>query len=244
MKEHGKLFTISIVSHGHLAMISRLLDDISSHRESAFIDVILTLNISEDTSAIYGHLSRLHRLITNAEPKGFGENHNFAFSVSRTDYFVVANPDIRFVNISFSKLASAFESDASIGAISPLVKTTAGDLTDFARRYPSPFRVLSRLLASNARSNYQFQNSITFVDWVAGIFVTFRRPAFEMLNGFDTGYFMYLEDADICRRLNNLGWRTAVYAEDSVTHIGARESHRKLRYLFWHIKSFVRFFSR
>jgi GT2 family glycosyltransferase len=33
-----------------------------------------------------------------------------------------------------------------------------------------------------------------------------RREAFESVGGFDEGYWMYWEDADLCRRLVDRGW--------------------------------------
>ena len=43
------------------------------------------------------------------------------------------------------------------------------------------------------------------VDWLSGACLLVRRSAFEAIGGFDPGYFMYWEDADLCRRLRERG---------------------------------------
>ena len=48
-----------------------------------------------------------------------------------------------------------------------------------------------------------------------------RREAFDLVNGFDERYFLYWEDADLCRRLRNRGWSTRYVARAIVKHPGA-----------------------
>jgi GT2 family glycosyltransferase len=53
-----------------------------------------------------------------------------------------------------------------------------------------------------------------------------RRTAFDQVGGMDAGFFLYWEDADLCRRLKNRGWRTVYLPHVSVVHRGGRGSRQ------------------
>ena len=56
------------------------------------------------------------------------------------------------------------------------------------------------------------------VDWVSGACMLVRRRAFEQVGGFDEKYWMYWEDADICRRLHDSGWAVTLHPEATAHH--------------------------
>jgi GT2 family glycosyltransferase len=56
-----------------------------------------------------------------------------------------------------------------------------------------------------------------------------RREAFESIDGFDEGFFLYWEDADFCFRLKRAGWSTVYNPCAAVTHLTGRSSARAQR---------------
>ena len=56
------------------------------------------------------------------------------------------------------------------------------------------------------------------VDWISGCFMLVNRQFFEESGGFDSRYFMYFEDVDLCRKARQLGRRVIFFPQLEVIH--------------------------
>ena len=83
---------------------------------------------------------------------------------------------------------------------------------------------------------------LIYPDWVAGMFMLLPVRTFEDLGGFDVRFHLYYEDVDLCARLGQASKRIICDLRVSVIHDARRDSHRKLKYLNWHIASMRRYF--
>jgi N-acetylglucosaminyl-diphospho-decaprenol L-rhamnosyltransferase len=231
--------TVSIVSHGQGAMVAQLLHDLG--RCPQVVRVVLTQNIPEDDIPCPESLATRIERIRNRHPLGFAANHNQAFGSCDTQLFAVLNPDIRLTSDPFPQLAAALESN-NAGVIAPAVLNPAGLLEDSAREFPTPLRVLRRLLRGSDGRIVSEGKAPHDVDWVAGMFLLFPARTFRQFGGFDTGFHMYYEDVDICTRLWRDGQRVMIHPGATVIHDAQRASRRNIRYMAWHISSMVRYF--
>src|SRR5262249_42876882 len=76
------------------------------------------------------------------------------------------------------------------------------------------------------------------VDHVIGAFFLVRRQLFEILNGFDERFFVYLEDLDFSYRASRSGWRSYYLASARARHIGGGCSAKvKAPRLFYALRS-------
>ena len=231
--------TLSIVSHGQSSLIRLLLADLAKLPQQNF-EVLITVNFPEDEAAYHGHAFPV-QLIRNVTPKGFGGNHNAAFLQSTTQLFAVVNPDIRIQSLDIERLLAPFKNQ-TIAAVAPLVLSSAGKIEDSARRFPTLSRFAKRVLLRKRESDYKIEAAPYPVDWVAGMFVIYRRDAYQEVGGFDDRrFFMYLEDADICRRLKINGWSTVLNPDVQVIHMAQRASRRNLKHMRWHAISALRY---
>lgn len=238
------LVSLSVVSHAQGPLVCKLLQDLQSGLDLPF-EVILTLNLPEDERFIEPFIEPQGvmplRIIRNTVPKGFGANHNAAFKHCRCPHFVVVNPDIQTGELRLGPLIETLRGKQRVAACGPAVLSTSGQVEDSARRFPSLGRLLRRVVLRQRRPEYNWTDMPIEVDWLAGMFVVFDRDAFEAVGGFDERYFMYFEDADICRRLVQAGWRVRFDPRTSVIHDAQRASHKSLRHLRWHLHSAIRF---
>lgn len=233
-------YSVSIVSHNSGALIANLFGDLCRHLPPE-AEVILTINVPEDESYLQAAGNLPLRVIRNAEPLGFGSNHNQAFAVSRGERFVVVNPDIRLPSSPWQALDDAF--DSSAGACAPLVLSPGGELEDSARKYPTLSRFFRRVFLGQRQPDYQVRRDMVSqeVEWVGGMFVMFDAAAYRAIGGFDTRYFMYLEDADICRRMYANGKKILWIPNCRVIHDARRASRKNLKHFRWHLTSALKF---
>lgn len=134
--------TISIVSHGQLALVLPLLEQLDRYSRAVIDKVLLTLNIPEaDLLAGRSWGFEVER-IENASPKGFGANHNQAFERCGTEWFLVLNPDIRFDSDVLSPLLAQAAPDA--GLLTPRILEPGKTEPEPHRALLTPLEIVGR----------------------------------------------------------------------------------------------------
>ncbi|MDN5870835.1 MAG: glycosyltransferase family 2 protein [Nitrococcus sp.] len=232
---------ISVVSHGHGALIRGLLSDIREHWNPEQLRLVLTQNLHESAPQELERLAFPTRVIRNLRPRGFAANHNAAFGVFESEVFCVVNPDVRCREDPLPALLNALASP-EIGLAAPRVVNPEGGLEDSARRCITPLRILRRISGMMRGPDYDIDADPVYPDWVAGMFMALRSETFARLAGFDERYRLYCEDADLCMRLQSNGQHVILAPKASVVHGAQRASHRQLHHLRWHVSSLLRFF--
>lgn len=224
---------VSIVSHGHGAMVQRILNQLAA--DACIARVVLTLNIPEPAPQPppQGWPFVLD-IIANALPQGFGANHNRALRGAQQPYVCVLNPDVELVpgQEPFAALLEA-ASREGVGCAYPLQLDAAGRVQDSEREIPSPGALWRRRVLRQPQAR---------VEWVNAACIVLPLPIWQSLEGFDEGYFMYCEDVDLCLRVRLLGLRLQ-RAAARIVHEGQRASGRQARHLFWHVRSLLRLWS-
>lgn len=229
--------TVSIVSHRQNGLVSSFLDDLGQYCRRT-VSIVLTENVADDEPLRYdSSLFEVH-VVRNTAVKGFGANHNAAFQWCSTPFFCVANPDVRLTCDPFPGLIQEIEKSAA-GVIGPLVRDSSGRVQDSARRFPTLLALAKRF--RHRGPDYPVGMGAVDVDWVAGMFMLFSVAAFREVGGFDERYFMYYEDADICRRLRRRGMRVRYDPAVEIIHDARRGSRRNPRLAAHHAASILRF---
>lgn len=236
---------VSIVSHGHGAIVNALLDDLALPGNAELVRVLLTVNLASERLSLVERPYPL-RVVRNERPVGFAENHNTAFRMGMADtpepYFCVLNPDVRMQAGVMAQLAGKFASPPYPALLAPAVFSSDGVLQDSARPWPTPITILGRVFGRLVAQNIGAVSEISRWDWLAGMFMVFDARAYDDVGGFDHRYFLYYEDVDICCRMRQSGYRLAYCPDVRVEHDARRDSHRRLAHLGWHVCSAIRFF--
>ena len=231
------MIAVSIVSHGHGSMVEKLIEALFDCPEVRQIIVTRNvpelLNITTDDRVL---------LIDNVAQKGFGANHNAAFSLCEQHFFCPLNPDIELPENPFPYLLECIaRSGAALAA--PLIVSPSGGIEDSMRQFPTLRLLLSKALGG-ADGRYEIPAGQPDIcpEWVAGMFMLFRSEDFARLNGFDESFFLYYEDVDICVRIWQQGLKVTACPRVSVIHDARRDSRHSWRHMRWHLASMGRYF--
>lgn len=223
---------VSVVSHGHGALVQRLLEQMARAGERVVLRVVLTQNLPEPhPRAPSGGWPFELEVVVNATPAGFGANHNRALANVNESHVCVINPDVELIpgQPPFDALVKSCQGPDS-GCAYPLQTAPDGAIQDSERELPSPGALFRRRFLKAREQR---------VDWVNAACVVLPADAWRAIGGFDERYFMYCEDVDLCLRVRLQGLKL-VRAPVMVVHAGQRASHRRLRHLLWHVRSLWR----
>jgi N-acetylglucosaminyl-diphospho-decaprenol L-rhamnosyltransferase len=181
------------------------------------------------------------RLIRNPENVGLARAWNQGIAASTGEYVVLINPDTIVQRDFFGLLEAFFADDPSVGVAGPRILDGDGTLQLSARKEVSMVSglfgrtsFLTRLFPRSSLVKSQFP-AITEashparVDWVSGACMVVRRRVLEEIGAADERFFMYFEDADLCRRARGAGWSVYYVPEVEVVHRAGGSSRSRLR---------------
>jgi hypothetical protein len=233
--------TISVVSHGHGALLEHLLADLDACSSLAGTRVLVTLNLRDEPFDAERFMRIMVAVTRNPAPTGFGANHNAAFARCTTRWFAVLNPDLRISADIFASLIAAAENEPRLAAIAPTVVNPAGDVEDHVRTNLTLASLMRRRRGVVEHVDARLPSVLPGpFYWLAGMFILFRSSAYRQVGGFDERYFLYCEDYDICARLYLAGHAIALKPDLRVVHDARRDSHRSVKHLWLHIASLLK----
>ena len=181
------------------------------------------------------------RLIRNKENLGFARACNQGIAASTGDLLVLINPDSVVEESFFERVQDFFEGNPSVGIVGPRIVHSDGRLQLTARRELSMVSgllgrtsLLTRLFPKSSLVKSQFPavtelTGPTAVDWVAGACMVVRRRTLDEVGLLDERFFMYFEDADLCRRVCEARWSVYYLPEVEVVHHAGGSSRSRPR---------------
>jgi len=161
------------------------------------------------------------KIIRPLENKGFGSASNLGARNSQGEFLFFLNPDTEIVSENIEGILNGLQCDHSIGIVGGKLLNRDGGAQDWSAGNEI---TLGRIISNNLgfikdRRIWENENRIP-AGWVSGTALIMRKKLFESVGGFDEDFFMYFEDADLCKRVRSLG--KAVHFDPSleIVHYG------------------------
>lgn len=231
--------SIIIVNYNVKDFLSQCLVSIKQSNVNFNYEIIVVDNNSSDGSAEF--IEKFFpevKIVRMFENKGFGYANNVGFSHSQGDYLLLLNPDTILQENTLQVMIDFMERNPEVGIAGCKVLNSNGSLQLACRRgFPTPWVAFTKLFGLQAlfpksklfgRYNltYLDPDQIAYVDAISGSFMFVRREVYNVLQGFDTDFFMYGEDIDFCYRAQKLGWKIAYVPTTSIIHYKGQSTRR------------------
>ena len=215
---------MSIVNYASWPLTMRCLESL---RETGYEDyeIVVVDNDTEPPPTLPSDV----RLLCTGENLGFGRGHNRGLGAVNGEIVIVLNPDTVVERAFFEKLDRFFREHPDAGVVGPRILDSEGEVQLSARREVSLISgllgrtsFLTRLFPKSSLVKNQFpavmDNKPQPVDWISGACMTLRQEAIPEDGVFDERFFMYFEDADLCRRVRDEDWRIYYAPQVEVVH--------------------------
>lgn len=179
---------------------------------------------------------------------GFGKAHNIVLNKINSKYHLILNPDVEFNSNVIPTLIKGLENDLQSSFITPKIVYPNLGLQNVCRKHPTFFDLLNRKLKISKKSIIQNEYGnrnleIPFnPEFIHGCFMLFKTEDFKILNGFDERYFLYMEDADLCKKVEVFGKKALYYPKVEIIHQHRKGSSKKLKLFIHHLKSAMKYF--
>jgi GT2 family glycosyltransferase len=201
-------------------------------------EVIVVDNTSSDGSAamIEAKYPQVV-LIANNENVGFAAAVNQGIKVATGRYLLILNPDTVILEHAIDKMIGWCDDHPDVGCAGCQVLATDGSIQPSCFSDPNPLNLfmvetgLHRLLPRYHTHEYVGwdRRSEKDVDVVAGMFMIIPRGVLDKVGLMDESYFIYVEEADLCRRIRQTGLRCVFTPIAQVIHHGGRSTRQLQR---------------
>ncbi len=231
--------SIIIVNYNVKEFLLNLLDSIKPAVKNISSEIIVIDNNSDDgsVSAINEKFPSVITIKNNSNV-GFGAANNQGLEVAKGNYILFLNPDTLVRENTFEIMIKFLKENSQVGVAGCKVLNPDGTLQLACRRsFPKPWVSFTKVMGLStlfpksklfAKYNltYLDENKTYEVDALSGSFMMMTREAYNKVGGFDTDFFMYGEDLDLCYRVQKAGMKVYYVSKTEIIHFKGESTKR------------------
>ena len=163
--------------------------------------------------------------VANPRNSGFGFGCNLGAARASGTNLLFMNPDVIANGKNIRSLIRLKEQNPDVALISPRQVDPNGRPRKVCDDFPdlmNQSKILKALLRIRRSSQHRTarvdQSGLTYCDWITGSCLLVSHEDFDAIGGWSEDYWMYVEDADLCRRADDMGMRIACANNVQVVH--------------------------
>lgn len=243
------IFVAYHTSPGEVARLSRCLSRLSDE-----IGYAVVVNDHHQGESIELLSEEADLFVTNSGNPGYGKAVNQAVKSLQEKKclpkcVVALNTDLEWEEGSFEKLLNWMEAHPEVVLAVPQLLDERGETQKLCKHNPTVLGLLSRRFVPKrlkpawlcryddwyVRTDNDY-NTVFDVSYLSGCCMLIRSDTFCQIGGFDERFFLYLEDADLTRRMAMHG-RSVHLPITSVVHHWGRGNHHNKRLTLVNLQS-------
>lgn len=235
--------SVIIVSHGRRDLLDRCLASVRRHVDLSR-DEVIVVDSGSDRSVTTGLVEEWPEaeFVLLEENVGFARASNLGAMRSSGEHLLFLNSDAELVEDVVTPLVDWLRASSTRGIVGPRLCWPDGRHQPSTHGFPSIAKEALRLFPGvkrrvqdaslvrrlagwaqrrrpgNLLARYATPDSPLRVEEVTGACFLVTRRLFGDLGGFDPGYFMYIEEADLCFRASRRGYEIHYFPEVRVVH--------------------------
>lgn len=236
--------SVVIISYNSADFLRECLNSLYSFIKDVTFEIIVVDNASTD-----GTIELVRKefenviIVENRENTGYSAAINHGIERAKGEYCAIMNPDTRLTSNVFDPLLNYLKTNPKSGVVGCSLKFADGRSQRSYFRFPSLLGRLAYHTGINRLVNAESINRATTpedlstpvnVEVVSGAFFTVKREIILSVGGFDTDYFLYHEEADLCFRLQKAGYQNALFPGLSLIHHGWNTESPKNALVYFH----------
>ena len=197
--------TVIIVTFRSENVIHNCIQSIDSDIKVLIIDNSNSKEFKENIENKYKNVS----CILSEKNSGMGAGNNLGIKNIKTDFAFILNPDVILEPNSINNLIEESQKLESFGIISPI---------EVNKDYPN------YKLIDSSKKNIDLKEpfKVKSVDGYSMLINLKRLNQIDDFYYFDEKFFMYLENDDFCKRLNNKNENIYIIPKSQIKHLGGQ----------------------
>jgi len=258
------MLDIVIVNWNGGDFLFKCLESLTASSADIDIKIIVVDNNSQDDSTLRINKFK-HTFIKNNKNLGFAAGCNIGASYGNNKYILFLNPDTVVNHNSLMGPIDFLEygNSSKIAAVGIKMIDFDGRFSTTLARFPNIKSIIiqifhiDKIFSSRIKGRFLTEEECKndqFVEEINGSFLLIRRDVFEELKGFDERFFMYCDELDLCKRIQNLGYDLYYLSRFSAMHYGGGSSNSipvkraiyalnsKIKYVRKHTNVFISLF--
>lgn len=239
--EHEERVAVVILNRNGVGYLRQFIPSVVNNSPEA--DVYVVDNGSDDDSLSFLRQEWPQiRIISLDKNYGFCKGYNEGLQQIEADYYLLLNSDIEVPSGWLTPLLHILKNDAEVVACQPKIKSFrhksffehAGAAGGFLDKYGYPF-CRGRIFNITEEDKGQYDKARE-IFWASGACMLIRSDIFHLAGGFTDLFFAYMEEIDLCWRIQNMGYKIYFTPESEVFHVGSvtlgQNSPKKLYFNF------------